>query len=44
MGQASGVAGDEKIKLKVKRLLADAMLDNAAVKDQLGKKWGHPLG
>jgi hypothetical protein len=24
---------------KLKRLLADAMLDNAALKDLLGKKW-----
>jgi len=29
--------GDENTKLK--RLLADAMLDNAALKDLLGKKW-----
>lgn len=28
---------DENTKLK--RLLADAMLDNAAMKDILGKKW-----
>ena len=28
---------DENTKLK--RLLADAMLDNAALKDLLGKKW-----
>ena len=28
---------DEKSKLK--RLLADAMLDNSALKDLLGKKW-----
>ena len=28
---------DENAKLK--RLLADAMLDNAALKDLLGKKW-----
>jgi putative transposase len=28
---------DENTKLK--RLLADAMLDNAALKDVLGKKW-----
>jgi putative transposase len=24
---------------RLKRLLADAMLDNAALKDRLGKKW-----
>ena len=29
--------GDENAKLK--RLLADAMLDNVALKDLLGKKW-----
>ena len=29
--------GDENTRLK--RLLADAMLDNAALKDLLGKKW-----
>ncbi len=28
---------DEKAKLK--RMLADAMLDNVALKDLLGKKW-----
>ena len=28
---------DENVKLK--KLLADAMLDNAALKDLLGKKW-----
>jgi putative transposase len=32
---------DENTRLK--RLLADAMLDNAALKDLLGKKWGRPL-
>ena len=31
---------DENTRLK--RLLADAMLDNAALKDLLGKKWGRP--
>jgi len=29
--------GDENTRLK--RLLADAMLDNAALKELLGKKW-----
>lgn len=33
---------DENTKLK--RLLADAMLDNAALKDLLGKKWRRPRG
>lgn len=31
---------DENAKLK--RLLADAMLDNVALKDLLGKKWRRP--
>ena len=26
-------------RARLKRLLADAMLDNAALKDLLGKKW-----
>jgi putative transposase len=29
----------EEENTKLKRLLADAMLDNAALKDLLGKKW-----
>ena len=29
----------ETENVKLKRLLADAMLDNAALKDLLGKKW-----
>lgn len=32
---------DENAKLK--RMLADAMLDNVALKDLLGKKWRRPL-
>ena len=31
---------DENTRLK--RLLADAMLDNAALKDLVGKKWRRP--
>ena len=31
---------DENTRLK--RLLADVMLDNAALKDLVGKKWGRP--
>jgi len=27
------------VNTRLKRLLADAMLDNAALKDLLGKKW-----
>ncbi|MEY9460333.1 putative transposase [Bradyrhizobium ottawaense] len=30
---------EEDENTKLKRLLADAMLDNAALKDLLGKKW-----
>jgi putative transposase len=29
----------EEENIKLKRLLAEAMLDNAALKDLLGKKW-----
>ena len=36
-GQAAEALEDENAKLK--RLLADAMLDNVALKDLLGKKW-----
>ena len=36
-GQAAEGAGGRERKLK--RLLADAMLDNAALKDLLAKKW-----
>ena len=32
---------DENARLK--KLLADAMLDNSALKDLLGKKWWRPL-
>jgi len=32
---------DENAKLK--RMLADAMLDNVVLKDLLGKKWRRPL-
>jgi putative transposase len=27
---------------RLKRMLGDAMLDNVALKDLLGKKWGRP--
>ena len=36
-GQAPAALEDENAKLK--RMLADAMLDNVALKDLLGKKW-----
>ena len=46
-GQISGMDVSEARRLKtleeenarLKRLLADAMLDNVALKDLLGKKW-----
>ena len=37
VSEAKRLPEDENTKLK--RLLADAMLDNAALKDLLGKKW-----
>ena len=37
VSDASRTLEDENTRLK--RLLADAMLDNAALKDLLGKKW-----
>ena len=37
--QAKRLKELEKENGKLKRLLADAMLDNAALKDLLGKKW-----
>jgi putative transposase len=33
----------ESENAKLKKLLADAMLDNAALKDLLAKKWRRPL-
>jgi len=33
------LTGLEDENARLKRLLADAMLDNAALKDLLGKKW-----
>jgi len=39
MHDLSGVDTLETENAKLKRLLADAMLDNAALKDLLSKKW-----
>jgi hypothetical protein len=36
---AARLKGLEDENARLKRLLADAMLDNAALKDLLGKKW-----
>ena len=37
--EAKRLKGLETENAKLKKLLADAMLDNAALKDLLGKKW-----
>lgn len=39
VSEAKRLKGLEEEKAKLKRLLADAMLDNVALKDLLGKKW-----
>jgi putative transposase len=39
VSDAQKLRGLESENAKLKRLLADAMLDNAALKDLLGKKW-----
>jgi putative transposase len=39
VSEAKRLRGLEHENAKLKRLLADAMLDNAALKDLLGKKW-----
>ena len=39
MELAKRLKGLEDENVRLKRLLADAMLDNAALKDPLGKKW-----
>lgn len=39
VSEAKRLKGLEDENAKLKRLLADAMLDNAALKDLLGKKW-----
>ena len=39
VSEAKKLRGLEEENGKLKRLLADAMLDNVALKDLLGKKW-----
>jgi putative transposase len=39
VSEASRLRSLEAENAKLKRLLADAMLDNAGLKDLLGKKW-----
>ena len=39
VSEAKKLRGLEEENAKLKRLLADAMLDNVALKDLLGKKW-----
>jgi putative transposase len=39
VNEAKGLRALEAENAKLKRLLADAMLDNAALKELLGKKW-----
>jgi putative transposase len=39
VSEAKRLKGREEENAKLKRLLADAMLDNAALKDLLSKKW-----
>jgi putative transposase len=39
VSEAKKLRGLEDENAKLKRLLADAMLDNVALKDLLGKKW-----
>ena len=39
VSEAKRLKGLEDENARLKRLLADAMLDNAALKDLLGKKW-----
>ena len=43
VSEAKKLRGLEDENAKLKRLLADAMLDNVALKDLLGKKWLRPL-
>jgi putative transposase len=39
LSEAKRLRGLEEENAKLKRLLAEAMLDNAGLKDLLGKKW-----
>ena len=42
VSEAKRLKALEDENLRLKRMLADAMLDNAALKDVLGKKWSRP--
>ncbi len=44
VSEAKRLKGLEDENARLKRLLADAMLDNAALKDLLGKMYGPPRG
>ena len=39
VSEAKRLRGLEEENAKLKRLLAEAMLDNSALKDLLGKRW-----
>jgi putative transposase len=39
VSEAKRLKGFESENARLKRLLADAMLDNAALKDLMGEKW-----
>jgi hypothetical protein len=41
-GYRPGDLQEPSANAKLKRMLADAMLDNVALKDLLGKKWRRP--
>jgi len=43
VSEAKRLKALEEENAKLKRMLADAMLDNVALKDLLGKKWERPL-
>ena len=43
LSEAKRLRGLESENGKLKKLLADAMLDNVALKDLLAKKWRRPL-
>src|SRR5690606_9934416 len=44
VSEAKRLKGLEDENARLKKLLADAMLDNSALKDLLGKKWWRPPG
>jgi putative transposase len=43
VNEAKRLRALEEENAKLKRMLAEAMLDNVALKDLLGKKWERPL-